>query len=87
MMKPEMTSNLKLKRFLDDAQRICSGFKNQTLHRSDRTLNSLSQNANIKVCRFGEGKGTALLDADTYRSKLNAITQMINQKCIKTATH
>ena len=59
-----------MKRFLNDAKRICFSFPNQALH---HTLKSLLQDKNIKVCKFDKGKGTTIMDSNEYYEKLESI--------------
>ena len=63
-----------VKSFWNDAKRICSSFPNQALH---RTLKSLSQEKNIKTCKFDKGKGTTIMDSNKYYEKLESI---LNEK-------
>ena len=52
-----------VKEFVDAGNRICSKRTNRTLH---HTLNKLSQNPTIKICRYAKGNGLAVLDASDY---------------------
>ena len=63
-----------VKHFLNDAKRICCSLSNQALH---LTLKSLSQNKNIKICKFDKGKGTTIMDSNEYYEKLES---MLNDK-------
>ena len=48
-------------------QKICSTRTNRSLH---YTLNKLSQDSAIKVCRYNKGNGIAILDYSNYNSDL-----------------
>ena len=63
-----------VKQFVYAGNRICSKRTNCSLH---NTLNKLSQDPAIKICRYDKGNGLAILDASDYNTKLNSI---INDK-------
>ena len=71
-MKQETKSNI-VKSFLNNAKQICSGLPNQALH---RTLKSLPQYKNIKICKFDEfdkEKSTTIMESNEYYEKLKSI--------------
>ena len=53
-----------------NAKQQCDKRQNQFIH---RTLSSLSHNPKIKMCKFGKGKGVAVLNSDDYCAKLDVI--------------
>ena len=59
-----------VKQFVDAGNRICSKRTNRSFH---NTLNKLSQDPAIKICRYDKGNGLAILDASDYNTKLNSI--------------
>ena len=63
-----------VKRFVEEGTRACSTRQNQSLH---RTINKLSQDSSIKVCKFDKGNGVAILQAEDYLSKL---AKIVNDK-------
>ena len=72
----ETTDEIKcfVKQFVDAGNRICSKRTNRSLL---HTLNKLSQNSTIKICRHDIGNALAILDASEYNTKFNFI---INDK-------
>ena len=71
-MDDEAKDKLKflMKKFTEDSHRACSTRMNQSLH---CTLNKLSQDSKIKVCRYDKGNGVAILTCTDYYEKLNKI--------------
>ena len=63
-----------VKRFTDDANRVCSERSDQSLH---NTLRKLSNDFMIKVCKLDEGNGVAILESEDYYAKLD---KMIDNK-------
>jgi len=59
-----------VRKLLLASKRICSDRHNQELH---QTLDLLSKNPKIKVCRYDKDKSVAILDSHDCLSKLNAV--------------
>ena len=59
-----------IKRFTDDANRACSSWVNQVLHRN---LFRLAQDPSIKICKFDKGNGVAIFSAKDYYNKLDKV--------------
>ena len=57
-------------KFALNAEHQCASKRNQFLH---RTLQSLSNNTDIKVCKLDKGRGVAILNSDDYYAKLDNI--------------
>ena len=57
-------------KFIIKANSKCSTKRNQFIH---QTLRSLSDNSDIKICKFDKGKGVAILNSNDCISKLNSI--------------
>ena len=57
-------------KFALNAEHQCASKRYQFLH---RTLQSLSNNIDIKVCKLDKGRGVAILNSDDYYAKLDNI--------------
>ena len=57
-------------KFALNAEHQCASKRNQFLH---RTLQSLSNNTDTKVCKLDKGRGVAILNSDDYNAKLDNI--------------
>ena len=57
-------------KFALNAEHQCASKRNQFLH---ITLQSLSNNTDIKVCKLDKGRGVAILNSDDYYAKLDNI--------------
>ena len=71
-MNDDTKDDIKLlvKRFTDDANRVCFERSNQSLH---NTLRKLPNDPLIKICKFGKGNGVAILESEDYCAKLDKI--------------
>ena len=70
-MKTQKTKlKICLKKFALNAENQCASKRNQFLH---RTLQSLSNNTDIKVCKWDKGCGVAILNSADYYAKLDNI--------------
>ena len=58
------------RKFIIIANCKCSTKRNQFIH---RILCSLSDNSDVKICKFDKGKGVSVLNSNDYISKLNSI--------------
>ena len=58
------------RKFVLNVKHKCSSKCNQFLH---RTLQSLSRNSDIKICKFDNGRGEAVLYSKEYYAKLDLI--------------
>ena len=56
----------------DEASSIGSKRVNQSLH---TTLNNLSKDPNIKVCRYGKGNDVAIINTEDCHSKLDKLVK------------
>ena len=59
-----------MKRFSTNAKTVCSLYKNHVLL---KILKNLANDNTIKICKFDNGKGTAILNSSDYYSKLDSI--------------
>ena len=59
-----------MKKLTEDSHRSCSTRMNHSLH---CTLNKLSQNSKIKICRYDKRNGVAILNFTNYCEKLDKI--------------
>ena len=56
--------------YIAQANGLCSSKQNQAFH---RTLQALSRNKEIKICKYDKGNGVVVLDNDDYFNKLDKI--------------
>ena len=56
--------------FIAQANGVCSNKQNQAFH---RTIQALSKNEDIKICRYDKGNGVVVLDKGDYFKKLDKI--------------
>ena len=77
-MDDEAKDKLKflMKKFTEDSHRACSTRMNQSLH---CTLNKLSQDSKIKVCRYDKGNGVAILNKHPLIAKENSLAYYIRK--------
>lgn len=61
-----------VKKFVEKGNRICSSRANQCLH---STLNKLSKDSTIKICKYDKGNGVAILNSGDYYRKLDNIIE------------
>ena len=59
-----------LKSYVSQANSICSNKQNQSFH---KTLQALSMNKEIKVCKYDKGNGVVVLNCTDYFDKLDTI--------------
>ena len=59
-----------LNKFVQNSNRVCTTPQNKSLH---RTLDKLQKNDKIKICKYDEGRGVAILDKEDYFGKLDSI--------------
>ena len=76
-----------VKKFMNQGKRLCSNHRNIALH---KTLKSLKDDTNIKICKFDKGRGVAILDSDDYYFKLDKIvndTSKFKELQLNSKTH
>ena len=59
-----------VQKFTEDSKRVSCTYQDQSLH---STLNKLSKDSKIKVCKYDKGNGVAIFKIDNYYAKLDYI--------------